>query len=299
MPLSLTRTKYSNLIAACKKKLIHLYFILRSMTNWNLMGGRFFFQRYYNDILNAHKWCFIVGCNNSGTSLLNKIFNQMESFSCMEYEGHFYTRIFKRANKKGHERVWTEYLSELKVDREWPLNNLPRLVHDWVENMRVPLRENFVEKTPANTVRMLWLDNAFPHSYFIGVVRNGYAVCEGIMRKGKKDSTRAAKHWNKVNKILVENSSKVKNFLLLKYEDLTERPDEVADAIAEFLDIENSAFLKAMEQSFSFETVLGQKPMSIKNLNAESIRRLKDQDIKKIRVTASEMLDYFKYSAKL
>ena len=292
-------TRAHNLVVRQKKKILRLYYILKSVTSWYLLGGRFFFKRYCQALLNGHKWCFIVGCNNSGTSVLNKIFSQMESFSCLEYEGHFYTRVLRRANKKGHERVWTEYLSELKVDREWPLNNLPRLVHDWVENMRVPLRENFVEKTPANTVRMLWLDKAFPQSYFIGVVRNGYAVCEGIMRKGGKDAARAATHWNLVNRILIDNSSKVRNFLLIKYEDLTEKPDAVAATVAEFLGVGEGLFLNAMKTSFSFETILGQRTMPIRNLNPQSIRKLKEKDLETIRDNASEMLDYFSYDANL
>ena len=33
---------------------------------------------------------------------------------------------------------------------------------------------------------MRWLQEVFPNSCFIGVVRNGFAVAEGIKRKGEK-----------------------------------------------------------------------------------------------------------------
>jgi hypothetical protein len=66
------------------------------------------------------------------------------------------------------------------------LRPVPRLLFDWLEALGTPLSPRILEKTTANAVRMRWLHQAFPRSAFIGVVRNGYAVAEGIRRKGTR-----------------------------------------------------------------------------------------------------------------
>ena len=40
----------------------------------------------------------------------------------------------------------------------------------------------FLEKSIVNSARMTWLQDSFANSYFIFIVRNGYAVAEGIRR---------------------------------------------------------------------------------------------------------------------
>jgi hypothetical protein len=117
--------------------------------------------------------------------------------------------------------------------------------------MSLPIREIVVEKTPANVARMTWLQQAFPDSRYICIVRNGYAVAEGINRKGGKSFERAASHWQKVNTIMLEQLSHIKRFIQISYEDLTENPIETAKALAHFLDIDSAHLIAAMRNKRS------------------------------------------------
>lgn len=286
--------QYYRKLARLNNVLVLAFNDLTRFFSWYLCGGRKFYTRYYQELVQAHKWCFIVGCNNSGTSLLQKILQRSNQISTLPFEGQLYTRVFQRANKKGFARVWSEYSQELSAECS-PIKVAPRLLHDWMRNLSLPIHKVIVEKTPANVLRMNWLTAAFPNSYFIGMVRNGYAVCEGIHRKAGQDLRRAACHWNKVNEIMLTQGRTLPHFLLIKYEELTEKPNLTMRRIADFLDINPCTLEYAAKKLFSFSTVIGNKPQRLKNLNQESIARLTPADLRTINSCAAHMLHYFGY----
>lgn len=265
--------------------------------DWHLLGGRRFFDRYSRELLGSHQWFFIVACNNSGTSLLQDMLGSTGQVSTMPHEGQRYTNTLVRATKKGYERVWSEYLGELRMTEESPKSLNSRLVHDWMQEMELPIKKIIVEKTTANAVRMLWLQEVFPNSYFIGVVRNGYAVTEGIRRKGHKSVERGARHWNEVNKIMVQDSQKIKNYFQLYYEDLVANSEQSIKLLADFVGIDYEKLQSSMRKNYGFDTIRGYQQQKIINLNSESISRLNADDIKTIYSHASEMLDYHGYKA--
>lgn len=83
-------------------------------------------------------------------------------------------------------------------------------------------------------VRSRWLQEVFGHFYFIGLVRNGYAVCEGIRRRSGHYLEQGARHWNLSNKIMVQDSQFLNCFKLLTYEELTRDPFAVFSSLADF-----------------------------------------------------------------
>lgn len=263
--------------------------------SWYIRGGRRFFGLYTQELLASHKWCFIVSCNNSGSSLLQAILENSGQVSTMPHEGQRYTTTLVKAHRRGHERVWSEFLDDLRLTEINSSDYLPRLVHDWLYVLKFPIKKIIIEKTTANSVRMRWLQNAFPNSYFIGLIRNGYAVTEGIHRKGKKSMSRGARHWNLVNKIMLEDANKIRNFLELRYEDLVEDAEETSNKLGKFLNIDSSMIYEAMKGKFDFQTIKGKDQQSINNMNMKSIDRLSQADIKLIEKEADEMLTYLSY----
>jgi hypothetical protein len=265
--------------------------------HWRYGGGRPFFERYFDELSNAHAWCFIVGCNNSGTSLLQRALENTGQISTLPLEGQMYTRVFKRARKRGHERVWGEYLDELIVPREAPLDQAPRLLFDWMSDLPHPISPVIVEKTPANVARMGWLDRAFPTAHFIGLVRNGYAVVEGIRRKGKQPIDHAARHWNTVNELLLRESAGVRRYLEVRYEDLVDQPEATARRIADFLGLESEAMSAAMQARYQINNMAEGEASEVRNFNQGSLDRLTAQERAEITRYASPMLDHFGYTA--
>lgn len=268
---------------------------LRRSFDWHFRGGKVFFNRYGSDIKSAHKWVFIVGCNNSGTSVLQKLLGGCGDVSTLPLEGQMYTNVFPRARKRNYERVWSEYIDELMVIHNEKMTGF-RLIHDWMRNLTPPIKKIILEKTTTNTIRMQWLQNNFPECYFIGLVRNGYAVSEGIRRKGQKSIERSAKHWNFVNKLMISDKNDIKNFLEIKYEDLTERPIESAQTLAAFLQIDAESMLDVMnKKQFHFKTAIGNDQSGLINMNEHSFAKLTLEDIGIIEREAGEMLNYFGY----
>lgn len=293
----------NNSVQKWKKKKDYLEFLagmylgdMKRSTSWYIGGQKQRYQGQCRGIIDSQKWCFLVGCNNSGTSLLHKMLHRTGEVVSTEREGQYYTAVLERGHRRGYERVWTEFLNDIRMDENTEAD-IPRLVYDWVSSVEQPLKSVFLDKTTLNAVRMRWLQKAFPNSYFIGLVRNGYSVCEGIIRKGRKDATRAAVHWNLVNRIMMEDSQYIRNFMMVRYEDLVTKQEDTAKDIANFLGLSEGKLVETLDSKFNFETLDGKQSQGIKNYDQESIAKLSESQIQVIGENAKEMLTYFGYEA--
>jgi Sulfotransferase family len=254
---------------------------------WMFLRHRF--KRDVPRLLNDHQWVFLVGCNNSGTTLIHDVLASTGRFSFMPHEGQRYTNVLRRAEKKGHERVWSEYLEELRLDERDGTENVPRLLFDWIWEMTSPIKTGILEKTTANSVRMRWLQRAFPGAAFIGVVRNGYGVVEGIRRKGHKSVDRGARHWRRVNEIMLEDAARLERFLLISYEEFVGSPERAALRLSEFLGMDRR------DLEFAFRKINGTPGAAIQDMNALSLQRLDAGEFRAISREAGEMLVTLKY----
>ena len=259
--------------------------------DWHARGGRQFFERYYNEIIAGHKWCFIVGCNNSGTTLLQDLLGKTLPVSIQPHEGQRYTSALRKAHKRGYERVWTEFIDDLQMSYDDSTACIPRLLHDWLREYETPMEHILIEKTTANAVRMPWLQKAFPNSYFIGLVRNGYAVTEGVRRKGQKSINRGARHWNAANKIMLDDAVHIHRFMKLSYEDMTAQPYDSLQKITEFLDLKINCL--------ATRDVAAPLLDGVRNMNAESIARLNTNDMNTVQLEANEMLSHLGYEPSI
>ena len=262
---------------------------------WYLFGGRRYFQEHYQAVRDRHQWCFIVGCNNSGTSLLQKVLEASGEVSTLPYEGQVYTRVLVRAMRRGYERVYTEYADALRMDATASLEHLPRLIYDWTRDLERPVRRIILEKTPHNVLRMLWLQNAFPGCKFICLVRNGYAVSEGIMRKGNKSAARAARHWSRVHEEMLAQLAGIDNQLVVRYEDLCEKPDEISDKMAGFLGMDRMKLRAALHSTRYISDMEDANSLNVMNMNYKSLQRLSSEELRTITEQAGAMLDKFGY----
>ncbi len=262
---------------------------LKRSLSWHVRWKKHY-QQNWQKIAAKYQWCFIVGCNNSGTTLMQDLLEQTLPVSTMPHEGQRYTNVLQRGSRRSHERVWTEFIDDLQMSEHDSFSCAPRLLHDWMSEYRSPRETILIEKTTVNAVRMRWLQQVFPNSYFIGMVRNGYAVAEGIHRKGNKDYVRGSKHWAKVNETMLEDSKYVSNFMVMKYEDLVSEPYLALEKLVKFLGFEN-AVLKSEGNLASILT-------GIQNMNPESTNRINEDESKIIEENALNMLNYFNYTIK-
>jgi hypothetical protein len=252
------------------------------------------FERRVPKLLEEHRWIFLVGCNNSGTTLIHDVLAATGKFSFMPHEGQRYTDVLQRANKRGYQRVWSEYLRELQLDESHPTIGVSRLLFDWLGELPLPLKSMILEKTTANAVRMRWLARAFPGAMFLGIVRNGYAVVEGIKRKGGKSVARGARHWRLVNENMLSDAQHVEKFLLVRYEDFIATPRDTLVRIAHHLGLQFDDIWPAFQR---FDCNATENPRtSIQDMNSQSFKRLEEAEIRVINQEAGDLLARMGYS---
>lgn len=67
----------------------------------------------------------------------------------------------------------------------------------------------------------------------IGLVRNGYSVCEGRVRRGER-AVEVGKAYARYMGRIIEDSKRLRNYRLVKFESLLDRPFEVAQSLYAF-----------------------------------------------------------------
>lgn len=242
------------------------------------------------------KWVFVVGCYNSGTTLLAEILGTHPEISALPSEGQYLTDQFPRDHEIGLSRMWVEREDLYRLDASDPGPNVERLKREW--GMRLDLSKRILlEKTPANSARMLWFQEHFENAHFIAIVRDGYAVAEGITRKAKPLHRKAgwplemaAAQWARSNEVILNDSEKLRKFHLLTYEDFTEGPVEEIRKICEFLNLPES---DAIDLRRNWSVHERKEPIS--NLNHRSFDRLTDGDIAIINKAAGSLLKKLGY----
>ncbi|TCS40298.1 sulfotransferase family protein [Reinekea marinisedimentorum] len=242
------------------------------------------------------KWIFVVGCYNSGTTLLAEVLGRHPDISAIPTEGHFIQDQFVKDYEIGLPRMWVNREDLFRMDESSIGPDVNRLKKQWA--MRLDKRrEYFLEKSPPNSAKIKWLEKNFKNSYFIGITRNGYAVAQGIKRKAEPHHRRegwtieeAAYQWQRSSELLVEESAQLNRYLGISYEEFTENTDDTIRKLLNFLDLPSDN-LDFLNQKFQIH----EKDETIKNMNADSISNLTNEDIEKINNIAEPMLRHFNY----
>ncbi|HYX07138.1 MAG TPA: sulfotransferase [Bacteroidales bacterium] len=244
-------------------------------------------------------WIFIFGCYNSGTTLLNHILSGHPEISGLKGEGVDYTKYLEKPEDYYWPRMWLKCEKEMLVDeKKWVEEKIKK---DWLIYHDVS-RKYLIEKSVSNTSRIEWFKEHFNNPTFIGMIRNGYAVVEGIRRrtKGKLPHKNpfyreneyplelCIKQWVRSNELIYKHFKNYNNSVLIKYEDLTNNPEKELNKIYKLLKI-NNVDLKS-DINFNFHN---KKYSKIKNMNIASINNLDEYDIKLInKMAGQELLKY-------
>ncbi|WP_347330113.1 sulfotransferase family protein [Marinimicrobium locisalis] len=242
------------------------------------------------------KWVFIVGCYNSGTTLLSELMSRHPDISGIPTEGHFITDQFVKDFDIGLPRMWVdrEDMFRLTEDDEGP--EVLRLKKEW--GMRLDLSKKILlEKSPPNAARTRWFQKHFENAHFIGLVRNGYAVAEGISRKGDPKHIRegwpierSARQWARSNEVLQEDAKHLEHFTWVKYEELAADPKTTLNRLAEFLGLPPFP-----ESAYSDSFKIHERNDSVKDLNQVSIDRLSAEQIRTVTEVAGDGLRHHGY----
>jgi hypothetical protein len=238
-------------------------------------------------------WLFVLGCNNSGTTLLMEVLEKHPLIRRLPKEGQRLTAAIPNSAPLGIGRVFTQRADLFRWTEHTGGEAVPRLRYDWAyyADPRPGIR---LEKSPPNTLRARWLQKHFAPARFIVLVRDPYAVCEGIARRRGHSLAEAARHWRTVHEILEEDLPHLERYTTVTYEDFCERPDEVLAALEGFLGLPEPFDRRLLTSEFNAHNMDG-SPQRLQNFNERSFGRLSNEDRAIVRDTIADVMTRWGY----
>jgi len=229
-----------------------------------------------------HKFLFILSPPYSGSTLLTQIISTSEKISCNNYI----------ATMEG--QLLPELRNHMFNKDRWDKSN----VYDWSKIKSVWMKywdqskPVLMDKTTTNIMRFDEIKKEFDNTYAICLIRNPYAVIEGIMRRNSKTIEFAIEFCIKTLKYQKYNIENHKNLTWITYSELCNNQDLVKKKIKSILpEIDDLNFNKFF-RAHNFKN----KSLKITNLNDEKISKLKKDDILKINkyfTKEKELLNFF------
>ena len=136
---------------------------------------------------------------------------------------------------------------------------------------------------------------------FYFIVRNGYAVAEGIRRKtaagkwqiptqfsGSYPIELCAKQWVVNNEIVECDSARIENFRMIRYEKLCKAPRKSVEELWEFIGLQEGP-----NWSKNTKWQIQEKHSQIANMNYRSFKNLSSEDIVGIENVAAKTLEHY------
>jgi len=239
---------------------------------------------------------FVFSCCNSGSTILWEALKTHRDLSGPEVEGQDLEELpdsMKHHLGNATFRLWAHPKFKLcyyKTENDYNLQDKEKIINVYRDNLIPGTR--FITKSPADTLRARLIQSYFPDAHFIAIVRNGYAVSEGIVRKRKLDLDRpqfkglyttideAAEQWFRSNVIIASHKKFLENYKVIKYEDLIDNSHDTLLSVLDFCNLSHVDF---------------QVPSFKDNLNYEQISRLSGYDLETVTRIAQPMLLHFDY----
>jgi len=159
------------------------------------------------------------------------------------------------------------------------------------------------------------LARMYPGLYFIAVVRNGYALCDGYLRRGKT-AAEAGVLYNRIASEMKNIAASIPNFKLVKFEDIIDHPFEIATELFEFVEVDPATLPKLRLKSKKVITSKGQHKVVCgqehrkywftrntitdilqSDVNKAQMSRLHPTSIRQFQEEAEEALTFFGYDS--
>ena len=227
----------------------------------------------------GHRWVFIIGSTNSGSTLLQDILSGHPEISGMRGEGQYRTRALVRDENRLFGMQKDDFILT-EVDD----GNYLRVYYDWYFETKGD-RKILLEKTPVNSMRMRWLQHWFSPAQFIVIARSPYGVCEGMARKTGVSIAEAAENWRIVYQTILDSFEYVDSHLMITYDDLTDETDTTLEKIGGFLSL-----MVPFESLGSRKLKVHEQTSEIKNMDYKSIERLSEEELSMINQKCAEVM---------
>lgn len=237
--------------------------------------------------MKIEKSIFIVGVPRSGTTLLYHLLAQHsdlvwfskedeKKFLTNEFlkKSHTFTKIKKKYLEIQENLTKNQSKDEIKVPAELSFvydavfpekwkdkvseQNLEILISEITNLLKSTGKKRYLNKTPHNSIRISKINEIFPNSKFIHIIRDPRAVVNSLIERTKElDSdyfgipmnkkirfsmNPVEKHslqWKQVVKEIIKTAKKLDSsqFLQIKYEEFTDKPDYWLEKITNFCEL--------------------------------------------------------------
>ncbi|SFB01086.1 Sulfotransferase family protein [Lentibacillus halodurans] len=257
---------------------------------------------------------FIGGCDRSGTTFSGSLLGGHSSCLCTP-ESQFKTDVLRRGLEDGDKQL--EYIIKHWRFKIWgvKLKNSQALNYDEVINDIVSEYASLVDKknfniwvdhTPNNIQNLCLLNQKFPNSKFIHIIRDGRAVAASVIPLdwGPNTIEEAAHFWNeKVSfGLAAEKFFGSDKLLTVHYENIVANPEKVLKKICNFLNIDfqynmlSGNGFKLPSYTNTQHRLIGSKP-STKRINSWEQNLSKDE-IAMFENISKDLLSYLGYRQK-
>lgn len=158
------------------------------------------------------------------------------------------------------------------------------------------------------------LEKLYPDAVFISIIRNGFALCEGFIRRNW-DARKFGEMYQRVSDAIWKNSERNSKHLVVKFEDLLKDPEAMLDKLYDHAGLSRTElnFFRmhakaAMKQDGTRENLLGGRnrqeiwlPLEdfeqyfLRDVNQNQISQLKEEDKQKFLDAAQNAMDMWGY----
>jgi len=236
-----------------------------------------------NGIMPMSKYLFVLSPPYSGSTLLWSVLGTSPAVSSLPREGIQVT---------GPEVRGTPLVEDPELEAPWG-----KIKKQWMEKWDVS-KPILLEKSPAHIHRAAEIEEHFSPAYFLALMRDPYAFCEGCTRRKSNYSHRdSAQLWVRCAKSQRKNIETLERVLAVRYEDFTEDPGSEVQKILGFMPSLKSIRTDGEKNTF---TVMGRRK-EISNINEAKVKMLNRQNVESINEVLSmhrDLTAFFGYDLR-
>lgn len=180
----------------------------------------------------AQKPIFIIGSPRSGTTLLRLILDSHPNISCGP-ETHFLVDLSKIVNAR-----W-EQVEAFGFDKAYWHQKIASFFDSFqTEYAQKRGKQRWAEKTPKYTTMLGFINELFPDSQMIHIIRDGRDVVTSHRdRWGYKVAMRSINDWKRYVTLATEFGKKMPSdrYIEVRYEDLVTQPEDILHGLFDYL----------------------------------------------------------------
>jgi len=157
-------------------------------------------------------------------------------------------------------------------------------------------------------------EQMYANAKFVGLIRNGFALCEGFVRRGW-DAAEFGRLYRKVSEKMISDQTSSENYRVIQFEKLISDPEKIINSLYDFLELDMPAAKKFRLQSKPSMGTDGKREQTFGSLfkeirwfalteiksqfrpdvNENQIRRLKQTDKELFLKQADKAMRFFGY----